>query len=512
MYSCVDDGNEFAPPGSNVIDYQYETVTETKEVRYDTYIKDTQYGGGRGGICNSGLLFDGCPNTWFTVSYTNNKIDLTFQSGSVSWIEYDESPGGLERCAGAALTAENVTICETVKYQANPDVTASFNNELGHLDNYSQTTDCNCGEDISVGVPSQTPQWATRTMEGKCYVSQWMEEHVHDNVFTAGYNWSAVCQSNQSLGRSYFGFLQGYNDGDCYNNAAGADCPVDRPWYGVAQGTLNGADCKDSVTCAIGKRNWEEEQNNYHARKLEQYRDANESIPEENILEGLIPGSMTELKFKTYSVEGGKAVRANQDQFGASVEDININVTIAYYEYKYRVRWDINDAIAQQRGETYFIPSEGVGASEDDFQSCLGGRPFGPADVSDLEGADFFNNESESFQFQKLNYRCDGSSGFTYGRPYPNWYDLQVAPHGCLPRYGEYYGRYDSPPDNFIWTVPTISQDSCTKRRTCYYNDKQWPAERDDAYLLSSQPTFLHCHKYLSKNWIYDYVRGSPFG
>jgi hypothetical protein len=74
MYSCVDDGNEFAPPGSSVVDHKFTTITETKEVLYDTYIRETNYGGGAGGIiCNSGALFDGCPNTWFTVSYTNNK-------------------------------------------------------------------------------------------------------------------------------------------------------------------------------------------------------------------------------------------------------------------------------------------------------------------------------------------------------------------------------------------------------------------------------------------------------
>lgn len=508
-----------------VNDTKYDFISERKETRYNTYIKETTYGEGASQrICNSGQEFDGCPRRWFSISYTNNSITMSFNSGSINWRENDERPMANNDCIGPALSLSSVTLCLNNEFEEDPDVQVKFSNELGHITSYEQTTDCNCGDDIVVSVPEQKPVWATRTLEGKCYVSQWVEQYANESVITNIGNASAVCQSNQTMGVGVFGFLQGFNNDTCYNNAGGSSCPSDRRWYGVAEGYLRKPDCNDGDSCSAGRQSWEDEQRNYHILRLDQYGSANAEIPEENIIEGMVPGSMSELKFKTYSVEGGQVVRPISDQHGVEIGDMAISVVVAYYEYKYRARWDVNDVITQLNGENYFIPSAG-NQDEDSFQSCYESRPFGPDEAESLEPRDaywrhYYDLYSDDWRFgtyppdgnwyfesNHLNYRCDGQRA-----PYPNWYKASVAPHRCFPRYGEYYGRYDTPPFNFIWTVPTISQDSCTKRRTCYYNDKQWPSTTNDPYLLADQGTFLHCQKYLGRNWVYDYVRGSPLG
>ena len=110
----------------------------------------------------------------------------------------------------------------------------------------------------------------------------------------------------------------------------------------------------------------------------------------------------------------------------------------------------------------------------------------------------------------RLNYRCVARVATWGARPYPNWYTPAVSPHGCRPQYDEYYGRYDVPPANFMETTPTVERKACQGQYTCYYNDKQWPAGENDYYGLSGQGTFLQCHRFLGKLWVYDYFNESP--
>jgi hypothetical protein len=203
-------------------------------------------------------------------------------------------------------------------------------------------------------------------------------------------------------------------------------------------------------------------------------------------------------------------------------------VTIAYYNYTVRVPHNIKDTITVERGKK--LAEENGTASP--TANCYQGRPFTTdpelQTLDPLRGYFYHCNESNTgdcgglnqingnyypwyvyatwiFMPSKLAYRC-----VNRGAAYPNWYTQAVSPHGCRPQYDEYYGRYDTPPSNFMTTTPTVERKACQGRYTCYYNDKQWPAGENDYYGLAGQGTFLQCHKYLGKYWVYDYFQDSP--
>lgn len=516
----------------DAIDIRFMETHRRNPIAYDTYMITNNYNSNS--ICSAGQdLRSNQPSQWFSISMNaDSSLTLSASSGVIRWSESREFTGGGEfPCVGPRLGGDGFTLCtdNASRNMKKGEFSVSLP-EIGYLSAVNQDSDCDCEPPIKVSIPTQTPVWATRVLEGKCYVSDWFEQHITSSLPVFNGNATAVCQTSEVVSMPAFGTLVGYNMDDCYNNNGGSSCPSDISYHGLCDGWLERTDCYDADSCATGKASWQAEQEYIQYDRITRYGNANAHIPAENILEGMIPGTLGPLKFKTYSVPGGQKVHPKQSVNGAEQEEMGIYVTIAYYEYKYKARWNIQDTITQSRGETGFVPAPGAGPeSEDAFQGCYRGRPFGPTDVSNEMtpreaywtglGPDLFKpayaygwyrlypEGGWLWKQSALNYYCAADQ-----RAYPNWYNLQVAPHGCFPRYDGYYLRYLTPPRNFLWTVPTISQSPCENNRSCYYNDKQWPANKDDPFALTSQGTFLHCQKHLGKNWTYDYYRDSPFG
>ena len=530
---AVNFGLTYAPvTEGDAIDTRFSVVERKNPVLYDTYMITENFSTDM--ICTPGQdLKSNDPSQWFSISMNEDgSLTLSASSGVIKWSEYREFTGGGDQpCAGPSLGGEGFVLCTdgASKAMKKGEFSVSLP-EIGYLSSVNQDSDCDCEPPVKVSIPTQTPVWATRTLEGRCYVSQWFEQHVTASMVVRRGNTSAVCQSDEVISMPAFGNLVSYNLGDCYNNHGGSDCRVDIPYQGLCDGWLEECDCYDAEACAAGRNAWEAEMTDRHYDRLQRYGNANTHIPAENILEGFIPGSMGDVQFKTYSVPGGQKVRPKKAAYGAEQEEMSIYVTIAYYEYKYKARWNLQDTITQSRGETGFIPAPNSAPEQEDaFQACYRGVPFGPTDVSEemtpleaywtaLDIPPFaqsygwyvlYPEGGWLFKQTAFNYYCASP---TQGGAYPNWYNLQVAPHGCFPRYDGYYLRYLTPPTNFLWTVPTISQSPCENDRSCYYNDKQWPANKNDPFGLADQGTFLHCQKHLGKNWIYDYYRDSPFG
>ena len=271
-----------------------------------------------------------------------------------------------------------------------------------------------------------------------------------------------------------------------------------------------------------------------HENYRKRYNEANRSIPTENIVEGLIPGSVGPLLTKTYQIPEATVTRANKGEYGVTTEEMYAYVTVAYYDYTYRVANKLADSITKSRTAALLEQAgenNNIEGLENAAATCYQGIPFLPsADLETLDplrGFFYHCNESNtgdcggtaypwfikgSWQLipSRLNYRCVARVSTWGARPYPNWYTPAVSPHGCRPQYDEYYGRYDVPPANFMETTPTVERKACQGQYTCYYNDKQWPAGENDYYGLSGQGTFLQCHRFLGKLWVYDYFNESP--
>lgn len=530
--NCRGDGPQWNCPS-----YDQEDVIETAwtreysepEQRYDTYLRDTNYGGGDRPICNSGDGGD-CVNALFSVSLDNDTFSVTFPSGELAWASHNSSPGASPRCVGPELTTTSTTLCRSTASRTNENngnLTVNISDNLGHITNYNKTDSVGCGNNVKVNLPPQSPDWAIQDIEGEAYVGQWVGMHVNENILTGfGLGAVCVCQSEQMPGAPCIGELAVANLDSTFNSAGGGgNCyseQVENTLYAVCEGNLYKPDCADSVSCPIGEQAWFEELTALHESYRKRFNMANTSIPTENIVEGMIPGSVGELQTKTYQIPSANVIRRLPADYGAITEEAYAFVTVAFYTYRYRSFLEINDSITNARNSAN-APEGLTGAS------CFRGRPLGSTEVADdtlsleknfdhcksanpqdcLAGDIYYRPWEQKgawrFEFATLNFRNE-----RLGVAFPNWYFLPVAPHGCFPQYGGFYMRYDTPPRTFLTTTATIESQACNNFDTCYYNDKQWPAAETDFYGLSAQGTFLHCHKFLGKNWTYDYYRESP--
>jgi len=519
----------------NCPDYSQTDVFETKtvweysepEVAYDTYLKDTKYGGGNNRICNSGSQPD-CVTTLFSVTLDNDQVRVNFPSGDIAWA----SQGGIgsNACVGPSLETTNVSLCTDTNYrisESNSNLEVNISDNLGYISNYSKTDTVGCTNNVKINMPPQSQEWAVRDIDGQCMVGHWMGQHINESlVISQGQNAYVVCQSDQIAGSACVGRLEIANAGSTFNSPPGGECPEEKAEarvYGVCEGTLSGPDCNSPDECSWGESSWFEELEVLHNEYRKRYNNANRSIPTENIIEGLIPGSVGPLLTKTYQIPEGTVTRANKGPYGVTTEDMYAYVTVAYYDYKYRAPHNLDDTITETR-QAQVAEQNGTDSVT---ASCYKGRPFtnDPAlqTLDPLRGYFYHCNESNTgdcgegigfpwyirgswtFMPSRLAYRC-----INRGVAYPNWYTPAVSPHGCRPQFDERYGRYDTPPTNFMSTTPTVERKACQGTYSCYYNDKQWPAGENDYYGLAGQGTFLQCHKFLGKFWVYDYFNESP--
>jgi hypothetical protein len=528
-----DGGNTSACPDSSQGDaYETKQVWQYSEpeVKYDTYLKDTSYGGASAGrICNSGAKPD-CPTTLFSVKLDNDQVQVTFPSGDIIWLD--------SRCTGPSLQTSSVSLCVDTSYrisESNSDLEVNISDNFGYISNYSKTDTVGCTNNVKINMPPQSQDWAVRDIEGQCMVGSWLGQHINESVIVRqGENAYVICQSQQIPGSPCLGRLQIENADTTFNSTDGyGDCPeekVENRVYAVCEGNLASPDCNSPDHCSVGESSWFEELEVMHNEYRKRANNANRSIPAGNIIEGLVPGSIGPLLTKTYEVPEGTVTRANKGPYGLTTEDMYVYVTVAYYNYTYRAPHTIQDTITSVRQEKN-AESDGT---EFVAGNCYRSRPLTTDESLDtldpLRGYFRHCNEDDTgncgagsgigfpwyirgtwvFMPSRLPYLCVARVATWGAQPYPNWYTSQVAPHGCRPQFDQYYGRYDVPPANFMTTTPTVERKACQGTYSCYYNDKQWPAGENDYYGLAGQGTFLQCHKFLGKFWVYDYFNESP--
>ena len=512
-YNC---GSTFDDPNAPSMEHKYTARYSTEYAPYDTYLIETPYGNGlERKICGSGIA-DDCLHQMLSIRVDNDQLEVSFLSGTLAWQDSNFN------CYGPTIQLGTANVCRSTNYrvnESNSDLEVYISDNLGHISNYQKTDTVGCTNNVEIELPPQSQDWTIQELEGSCSVGTWIGQHINESVQIAyGRSSRAICQSTQIPGTPCLGRLEIANADTAFMSAAGPGTCTDlEPFYGICEGTLREPDCNDAESCPLGQNAWFNQLEIRHAEYALRSNEGNNSIPVDNIIEGMVPGTVSELKMKTYSVPGGQVVRPAGGPYGTVTEEMYVFVTVAYYTYRYRTPFSIKDSIVNARNKTNSEEGE-----DNQSGGCHGGRPFNfNPDLEELPlnpywedvcGDNDYCYQSEYYgqrargswllSQQKLGYRCE-----PVGSRYPNWYFRGVAPHGCFPQYSQYWGRYDTPPNNFLSTVPTIQKFACNGSNSCYYNDKQWPAAESDFYGLAGQGTFLQCHRFLGKLWDYDYYK-----
>lgn len=180
----------------------------------------------------------------------------------------------------------------------------------------------------------------------------------------------------------------------------------------------------------------------------------NVHIPEEDIIQGIIPGSCSNIpQYKTYAFKSFKARPVGKTS--VEVAEWEVNVAVAYYEYEYIRPKTIQDILKPEGA----ICSNQITVNPDgDIPELT--FPETPQDGGDW---DFLGQINKAGQFQ-----C-------WSLPFPSWFNL--------PGWYQWWGAEWRKPtinNTFILTDNYIRKDGCTDGLSSYYrynlnrNDQDW--------------------------------------
>ena len=189
----------------------------------------------------------------------------------------------------------------------------------------------------------------------------------------------------------------------------------------------------------------------------------NVHIPENDIVEGIVPGSQSaDIQYKTYAFKSWK-IRPNTTATGSEVKEWYVNVVVAYYDYEYIRPKTIQDILKPPGVVCY--QQKTIDPPDDIIDPALELElPQAPPDGGNW---DFVGQVNRTGQYQ-----C-------WSLPFPSWFSL--------PGWSNWWGWYNLPtpkkpkiPDTFVLTKNYIRSDGCTNNIQSYYNHTPMPCSSTD--------------------------------